>query len=1219
MSRDPSPVESASETRLNEEEDLAATLDAYLEKEPETEEQKDFNMLSVEVKLARLNQLVQKSQVYSQIILDNMLEKSIQKKRMQERIDKGEVVPEPTEPNLDFSSLNSGSESNSESELLSERLSESESDLSDSEAEESGIVLSETEAELTDGTVLEDFVVDDDSDGDAEKSNDKSLEEDEKEEEDEEDKEDEEDEEDEEGIHSADDEANISNIEVIESESEDEASKKESNSPTTSPTRKPSKSAKSQRAERLERLTRLNQKKRAATQDSAKVTQKDVIEIDLNLGDSSDESTTSTTTTRNTTSKRRILECHKSTKRAKMTPELPESKKLRLSRSPKLSRSPEMSKPSKGKSSRKKEKKKKPRSTMSKETASTKHAIEAAQTSHKQNQPILVSGCTMKDYQLDGLEWLIALYENGLNGILADEMGLGKTLQCIALIAYLLENGVKGPFLVVAPLSTVPNWCREFARFAPKIKVLQYTGSKDYRKRFSFGKALKAQVVVTSYDLVIKDIRKFQRPKWTYLTVDEGHRLKNFNCTLIRLLKKLDVGNRLLLTGTPLQNNLKELWSLLNFILPDIFHDLELFELWFDFDNLEDSVGDTSHEEKRLIQEKIQELFVKNLHSVLKPFLLRRIKKDVMKGLPPKKEYILFSSLTPMQSVFYKAIMDDYLPDMVLTSYIKEYALINYPKLFKTKEDLNKIDKIILQVSGNEVHMGPKRFRRSRYDKEDIERMLNGDNSDILANVDLNDDDDNHYGINGPVSTDDSYTEESQDDEDSDVNESKVAGKAQEDWAEAGLDQLLAQYEEEAKSVEPESPPATGRREVETTFDHAVNHKGAVAGITGSLMGVMTPESEDGRKDMIRVESKPDAANTDEPSRIEESSDNETFYSVNEHSNNEVIEILSDDGDHEHLSEKDEVYKIIKGLFNKFVALVKVMPLKNKIMQMRKVCNTHLSYFNPYEGNNDAAIAKELMETSGKFQMLLQLLRRLVAEGHKVLVFSQFTTALDYIRIVLDNEGFLCNQFDGRTKHEVREEEIEEFSRDGPDSLQVFLLSTRSGGLGINLVKADTVILFDNDWNPQMDIQAIDRAHRIGQARPVKVFRFVVRQTVEELLILRSFSKRLLERMVIQDGDFHLGGVARKLAEKNIEISSKTKMSTILELSEKFNLQGSTNGRKTTGQYNDIVLQPHSVEEPLTVEEMDELMDRSDAAYTRSNFSFANVTTFETSQLETQS
>ncbi|SGZ48952.1 CIC11C00000003540 [Sungouiella intermedia] len=661
---------------------------------------------------------------------------------------------------------------------------------------------------------------------------------------------------------------------------------------------------------------------------------------------------------------------------------------------------------------------------MSKETASTKHAIEAAQTSHKQNQPILVSGCTMKDYQLDGLEWLIALYENGLNGILADEMGLGKTLQCIALIAYLLENGVKGPFLVVAPLSTVPNWCREFARFAPKIKVLQYTGSKDYRKRFSFGKTLKAQVVVTSYDLVIKDIRKFQRAKWTYLTVDEGHRLKNFNCTLIRLLKKLDVGNRLLLTGTPLQNNLKELWSLLNFILPDIFHDLELFELWFDFDNLEDSVGDTSHEEKRLIQAKIQELFVKNLHSVLKPFLLRRIKKDVMKGLPPKKEYILFSSLTPMQSVFYKAIMDDYLPDMVLTSYIKE---------------------------------------------------------------------------------------------------------------------------------------------------------------------------------------------------IEESSDNETFYSVNEHSNNEVIEILSDDGDNEHLSEKDEAYKIIKGLFNKFVALVKVMPLKNKIMQMRKVCNTHLSYFNPYEGNNDAAIAKELMETSGKFQMLLQLLRRLVAEGHKVLVFSQFTTALDYIRIVLDNEGFLCNQFDGRTKHEVREEEIEEFSRDGPDSLQVFLLSTRSGGLGINLVKADTVILFDNDWNPQMDIQAIDRAHRIGQTRPVKVFRFVVRQTVEELLILRSFSKRLLERMVIQDGDFHLGGVARKLAEKNIEISSKTKMSTILELSEKFNLQGSTKDRKTTGQYNDIVLQPHSVEEPLTVEEMDELMDRSDAAYTRSNFSFANVTTFETSQLETQS
>lgn len=176
----------------------------------------------------------------------------------------------------------------------------------------------------------------------------------------------------------------------------------------------------------------------------------------------------------------------------------------------------------------------------------------------------LASGCVLKDYQLEGVRWLASLYENGVSGILADEMGLGKTIQCVSLIAHLLTKGVSGPFLVVAPLATLPNWVREFEKWLPQQPVIRYHGPAPEREALLKGplnpklrRANDFPFIVTSYEVAIRDQAKLEKlSEFTYLIVDEGHRLKNHRCTLLGSLKRLKAANRLLLTGTPIQNTL---------------------------------------------------------------------------------------------------------------------------------------------------------------------------------------------------------------------------------------------------------------------------------------------------------------------------------------------------------------------------------------------------------------------------------------------------------------------------------------------------------------------------------------------------------------------------------------------------------------------------------------------------------------------------------------
>ncbi|KAC9988331.1 hypothetical protein E3N88_44963 [Mikania micrantha] len=462
-------------------------------------------------------------------------------------------------------------------------------------------------------------------------------------------------------------------------------------------------------------------------------------------------------------------------------------------------------------------------------------------------QPSCITG-KMRDYQLAGLNWLIRLYENGINGILADEMGLGKTLQTISLLGYLHEfRGITGPHMVVAPKSTLGNWMNEIKRFCPVLRPVKFLGNPDERKyiREELLVAGKFDVCVTSFEMAIKEKTTLRRFSWRYIIIDEAHRIKNENSLLSKTMRIYNTNYRLLITGTPLQNNLHELWALLNFLLPEIFSSAETFDEWF-----------------QISGENDQEEVVQQLHKVLRPFLLRRLKSDVEKGLPPKKETILKVGMSQMQKQYYKALLQ------------KDLEVVN---------------------AGGE------------------------------------------------------------------------------------------------------------------------------------------------RKRLLNI-----------------------------------------------------------------------------AMQLRKCCN-HPYLFQGAEPGPPYTTGDHLVENAGKMVLLDKLLPKLKERDSRVLIFSQMTRLLDILEDYLMYRGYLYCRIDGNTGGEDRDASIEAFNKPGSEKF-VFLLSTRAGGLGINLATADIVILYDSDWNPQVDLQAQDRAHRIGQKKEVQVFRFCTEYTIEEKVIERAYKKLALDALVIQQG-----------------------------------------------------------------------------------------------------
>ncbi|KAK9669974.1 hypothetical protein RND81_13G167500 [Saponaria officinalis] len=322
----------------------------------------------------------------------------------------------------------------------------------------------------------------------------------------------------------------------------------------------------------------------------------------------------------------------------------------------------------------------------------------------------LLTGGKLKSYQIKGVKWLISLWQNGLNGILADQMGLGKTIQTIGFLAHLKGKGLDGPYMVIAPLSTLSNWVNEISRFTPSLKAIIYHGDKKERNALRLKHMPKKigpnfPIVITSYEIALFDAKKYLRHyKWKYVVVDEGHRLKNANCKLLKELKHLPIENKLLLTGTPLQNNLAELWSLLNFILRDIFSSHEEFESWFDLSGrcANEAVREETEEKRRLQVCKINVAFyyillwwLSSIHAILRLFLLRRMKSDVELSLPRKKEILLYATMTEHQKNF-----QDHLINRTLENYLVEnVSLGTAPHGLK-----GKLNNLMIQLRKNCNH-----------------------------------------------------------------------------------------------------------------------------------------------------------------------------------------------------------------------------------------------------------------------------------------------------------------------------------------------------------------------------------------------------------------------------------------------------------------------------------------------------------------------------------
>uniref|UniRef100_A0A8C0GFK2 DNA helicase n=1 Tax=Chelonoidis abingdonii TaxID=106734 RepID=A0A8C0GFK2_CHEAB len=263
---------------------------------------------------------------------------------------------------------------------------------------------------------------------------------------------------------------------------------------------------------------------------------------------------------------------------------------------------------------------------------------------------ILNQSMELKPYQKIGLNWLALLHKHGLNGILADEMGLGKTIQAIAFLAYLYQEGDKGPHLIVVPASTLDNWIREVNLWCPALDVLFYYGSQEDRKQLRTdinNKVVNFNVIVTTYNSAISsadDRSLFRRLKLNYAIFDEGHMLKNMGSVRYQHLMTINAKNRLLLTGTPVQNNLLELMSLLNFVMPHMFSgSTSEIRRMFSSKTVSTAEEHSVYEKERIAHAK----------QIIKPFILRRVKDEVLKQLPPKKDLIELCDMSEKQEQLY--------------------------------------------------------------------------------------------------------------------------------------------------------------------------------------------------------------------------------------------------------------------------------------------------------------------------------------------------------------------------------------------------------------------------------------------------------------------------------------------------------------------------------------------------------------------------------------
>ncbi|KAE9128742.1 Chromodomain-helicase-DNA-binding protein 9 [Phytophthora fragariae] len=507
-----------------------------------------------------------------------------------------------------------------------------------------------------------------------------------------------------------------------------------------------------------------------------------------------------------------------------------------------------------------------------------------------EQSPTYKGGRTLRQYQVEGLNWMISCIKAQRSCILADEMGLGKTVQIVSLLEHMKsEESIRGPYLIVVPLSTIQHWRREIESWTD-LNVCVYHDIGDRTTKFTakdmravirnqewyypgLGNSIfKFHILLTTFETILADFEEFEHIHWRLVVVDEAHRLKSAGSRVLKMMRVLHVDRKVLLTGTPLQNNTQELWVLLNYLEPVKFASLEEFNT--NFGKL--------HSQEQVVK----------LQQLLAPFILRRVKEDVEKSIPPKEETIVSVELTTLQKQYYRAIYDK-----------------NKSFLYRgTKNGLPTLNNIQLQLR------------------------------------------------------------------------------------------------------------------------KCCNHPFLIKGV--------------------------------EERELEELGSHPTV----------------------------------------------------------------------------AQVMEKTIECSGKMMLVSKLIPKLKRDGHKILIFSQFLKQLDLLERYCEANSFIYERLDGSTGGSMRQSAIDRFSRPHSKSF-VFLLSTKAGGVGINLIAADTVIIFDSDWNPMNDLQAQSRCHRIGQKKSVQIYRLVTRNTYESEMFDRASRKLGLEHAVLGTASFNENSqITKPSAEQLVEL-----------------------------------------------------------------------------------
>ena len=718
---------------------------------------------------------------------------------------------------------------------------------------------------------------------------------------------------------------------------------------------------------------------------------------------------------------------------------------------------------------------------------------------------------TLREYQHYGLDWLAGLYANGTNGILADEMGLGKTIQTIALLAHLAEeHHVWGPHLIVVPTSVMLNWEMEFKKFLPGFKILTYYGTQEERKQKRKGwlDNDKWHVCITSYQLVLQDQQTFKRRAWHYLVLDEAHNIKNFRSQRWQALLTFRTRARLLLTGTPLQNNLQELWSLLFFLMPSDsteagiagFADRETFANWF-----KKPVDQILEQGKEVMDDESREI-VKRLHGVLRPYLLRRLKADVEKQMPGKYEHVVYCKLSKRQRYLYDGFMSrsqtretlahgNYLS--IINCLMQLRKVCNHPDLFETRQIVTSFampKSAVADLEIKELLVRKRLLKEDDMDRVDLEAV------NLLP------------GANGPVSALDTIQ----------YCRLGALGRLRQ-LANEQYGRVVLDMQYDGRSVE--RTLAYMENKARNSALEDLRHRAYLTSLRSQRRPLFSYSLME-RLDMnvLRLPSPP------RPKHISQLS--EWFTSISPVMEDMVLT----------LPRRAEA---MQPFIQRFACItpavvtadLNAFALTNSGMKTIRAAQQLAPSDSFHEARMRLSIAfpdKRLLQYDcGKLQRLDALLRTLQAGGHRALIFTQMTKVLDILEQFLNIHGHRYLRLDGATKIEQRQILTDRFNND--PRIPVFILSSRSGGLGINLTGADTVIFYDLDWNPAMDKQCQDRCHRIGQTRDVHIYRFVSEYTIEANILRKANQKRMLDDVVIQAGDFTTDYFTKPISKDALE------------------------------------------------------------------------------------